>query len=189
MTLRAILMMIVCAVPIFGSGTVHDESSAKITKGRSFYVAGYSVRTNNADEAAGRGRIGDLWRRFREQNLGATIPNREPDALIVVYSNYESDENGEYDYLLGARVSSIRNLPAGMVYREVSAGRYAVFTTSPGPVMEVVPKEWKRIWKTSPKEMGGRRAFITDYEVYDRRSADPSRAQVEIHIGVNVGHP
>ena len=63
-------------------------------------------------------------------------------------------------------------------------GEYAVFTTRAGPRGEVLQEEWNRIWRCPVDEMGGRRSFITDYEVYDRRSADPMRSQVEIHIGL-----
>jgi len=36
----------------------------------------------------------------------------------------------------------------------------------------------------SPAELGGRRAFITDYEIYDQRTENSQEAQVEIHIGL-----
>jgi len=149
-----------------------------------FYIAGYLVRTNNADEAAGKSNIGPLWRRFMQQNLAATIPNRVSDALMVVYSNYASDEKGDYDYLLGARVSSIDNLPAGMAWRRVEPGRYAVILTGKGEMPGVLQAAWATIWRMTTTELGGKRAFVTDYEVYDQRTSDPTSAQVEIHIGL-----
>jgi predicted transcriptional regulator YdeE len=149
-----------------------------------FYVAGYAVRTNNADEASGRGRIGRLWSEFGQRHLGESIPHRVDDRLIVVYSNYASDENGDYDYLLGAKVSSITELPSGVSYRKVAGGAYAIFSTRVGPAAQVVPEEWRKIWSMSPAQLGGRRAFVTDYEVYGERSADPEQARVEIHVGV-----
>jgi predicted transcriptional regulator YdeE len=36
----------------------------------------------------------------------------------------------------------------------------------------------------SPGQLGGKRAFITDYEIYDQRTANSQDAQVEIHIGL-----
>ena len=91
-----------------------------------FYVAGYLVRTNNSDEASGESKIGPLWQRFKQENLVARIPNRADADLTVVYSNYASDENGNYDYLLGARVNSIHHLPAGMTWKRVEPATYAV---------------------------------------------------------------
>jgi hypothetical protein len=36
----------------------------------------------------------------------------------------------------------------------------------------------------TPRQMGRRRAFKTDYEVYGKRATDPRDSQVEIHIGL-----
>jgi len=149
-----------------------------------FYVAGWQVRTNNADEAGGNGRIGPLWQRVMQQNLTAQIPHRSGDALIVVYSKYASDEKGEYEYLVGARVGSVDNLPVGMTWKRVEPGSYAVVLTDKGQMPGVLQDAWARIWKMSPTELGGKRAFLTDYEIYDQRSADMQSAQVEIHIGL-----
>jgi predicted transcriptional regulator YdeE len=149
-----------------------------------FYVAGFSARTNNAREASGQGVIGKLWQDFYQKNLGAQIPNRIGKDIIVVYSDYDSDEKGDYTYLLGAPVSTVASLPSGMNYRTIVAGAYAVLTTDRGPVTEVVPAEWKKIWGMPAEELGGKREFLTDYEVYDRRAADPHNAQVEFHIGI-----
>src|SRR5579862_4169576 len=75
-----------------------ETSVTKTTLQSPFYVAGFLVRTNNADEAGGKGKIGDLWQRFFKENLGAQIPNRADSALTVVYSEYASDEKGDYNY-------------------------------------------------------------------------------------------
>lgn len=149
-----------------------------------FYVAGYLVRTNNSDEASGESKIGPLWQRFKQENLVARIPNRADADLTVVYSNYASDENGNYDYLLGARVNSIHHLPAGMTWKRVEPATYAVILTNKGQMPGVLQAAWDHIWHMSPRELGGKRAFITDYEIYDQRTKNSQEAQVEIHIGL-----
>src|SRR5215469_7711492 len=181
MPLRAPVMVILCAglsLPFF------QEAPMKPVPEEAFYVAGYSIRTNNAKEASGQGVIGMLWQRFYQENLGAAIPSRTDSALTIVYSDYASDEKGDYTYTLGARVSSVDHLPAGITFRKVVAGDYAVLPTDTGPLVQVLQAEWKKIWAMTPEELGGRRAFVTDYEIYDKRSADPQHAQVEIHIGL-----
>lgn len=150
----------------------------------SFYVAGYEIRTNNAREMTGQGEIGKLWQKVMQGNLAAQIPNRTDPALIVVYSDYASDEKGDFNYLLGARVSSVDHLPVGMTYRKLAPGPYTVFVTDQGPLVDVLQAEWKKIWAMPPEQMGGKRAFLTDYEIYDQRSADQKHAQIEIHIGL-----
>ena len=150
----------------------------------SFYVAGYSARTNNAAEVSGDGKIRSMWQQWFEENLGTKIPNRVDNDVLAVYSDYASDENDDYTYTLGARVSSVNDLPPGLTYRKIIAGRYTVFTTEDGPVTQVMRAEWQKIWTTPPTVLGGKRAFVTDFEVYDQRAADPQHAQVDIHIGV-----
>ena len=157
---------------------------ATSTMAAPIYVAGYMIRTSNAKEMSGNGEIGKLWGRFMQQNLAAQIPNRIGQSLMVVYSDYASDEKGEYSYLLGAPVSSVDALPAGLSFRRIPAGPFAVFTTEKGPLVEVLQAAWKRIWTISPADLGSQRAFTEDYEIYDQRSADPSNAQVDIHIGL-----
>jgi predicted transcriptional regulator YdeE len=149
-------------------------------------IAGFQIRTTNAAELSGQGKIGSLWQHFFAENLAAQIPNRSSEALYAVYSNYDSDENGAYDYLLGSPVSSIDNLPAGMTFAAISTGEYAVITTEKGPIVSVMQSAWKNIWNLTPAELGGRRSFLTDYEIYDHRAADPTSAQVEIHLALEA---
>lgn len=162
-----------------------ERTPARVHSEDWFYVAGFSARTNNAREASGQGVIGKLWQDFYQKNLGTQIPHRVGRDIIVVYSDYASDEKGDYIYLLGAPVSSVENLPQGITYRTIVAGTYAVMTTDRGPVTGVVPAEWRKVWGMSPQELGGKRTFLTDYEVYDRRADDPQNAQVEFHIGID----
>jgi len=149
-------------------------------------ILGIQIRTNNASELSGNGQIGPLWTRFFAENLPAQIPKRTSESFFVVYSNYQSDENGDYDYLLGCPVDSIANLPEGMTYAAIATGDYAVFTTETGPVVEVVQAAWKHIWLRSSEELAHKRAFLTDYEVYDHRALNPNNAKVEIHIGLQA---
>jgi predicted transcriptional regulator YdeE len=150
-------------------------------------VAGFQVRTSNAAELSGTGKIGALWQRFFTENLLSQIPHQASDSLYVVYSNYESDEHGEYDYLLGTPVSSVSNLPAGVTFAAIATGRYTVVATERGPVAEMVMGTWKEIWQMPVEELGGKRAFLTDYEVYGERATDPNSAIVEIHLGLEPG--
>jgi len=159
-------------------------SPVKTTLAEPIYVAGFLVRTSNAKEVSGNGEIGKLWGRFMQQNLATQIPNKIGHTLMVVYSDYASDEKGEYTYLLGAPVSTVDGLPANLSFRRIPPGNYAVLTTAQGPLIEVLQSTWKQIWSATPAQLGAPRAFVADYEIYDQRSADPNNAQVEIHVGL-----
>jgi predicted transcriptional regulator YdeE len=71
-----------------------------------------------------------------------------------------------------------------MTWIKVEPGNYAVLLTDKGQMPGVLQSAWARIWKMSATELGGKRAFVTDYEIYDARSANMQSAQVEIHVGL-----
>ena len=92
-----------------------------------FTVVGISSRTSNGKEMSGKGVIPQQWDRFIKEGMLGQIPNKVDSNILAVYTDYESDANGEYTFLIGARVSSADDVPLGMVARKVPAGRYAVF--------------------------------------------------------------
>jgi len=184
-----VVLGIVFSSGLFAQTTTQNGAvnpSMKTTLPEPIYVAGYMIRTSNAKEMGGNGEIGKLWGRFMQQNLAAQIPNRIGQTLMVVYSDYASDEKGEYNYLLGAPVTTVDGLPAGLSFRRIPAGQFAVFTTAQGPVAQVLQATWKQIWMSTPSQLGGQRAFVADYEIYDQRSSDPNNAQVEVHVGLRL---
>jgi len=148
----------------------------------SFTVAGLSVRTNNSKEATPEGEIGKLWRKVSTENFLARIPNRVDDHVIAFYTDYENGKDGMYTYVLGAKVSSKKHLPAEFVARELVSGQYAMFTGKGGPATVDV---WKQIW--SLEDSGGlERAYKTDYEDHYGSADDISKSHVDIYIGLPV---
>jgi predicted transcriptional regulator YdeE len=152
----------------------------KVVDQAGFTVMGIEARTNNAREMSGTGVIASQWARFMKENLVARIPGKADAAILAVYSDYVSDQNGEYSFMIGARVSSAAQAPAGMAVRKVPAGRYAIFTSEKGPVEKVVMATWQKIWAATDIE----RAYKVDFEVYDDRAHDPKNAQVDICVGI-----
>jgi predicted transcriptional regulator YdeE len=149
-----------------------------------FYVVGIAARTSNANEMAGNGKIGDVWYTFLQPDLVAKIPNKIGVDLVAVYTEYETDHTGHYTYLLGLPISSAEALPSNLIVKHVPPGRYAVFSSGRGRITEVVQEVWQRIWAMSPEELGGTRAFQTDFEIYDQRTADPENAQIDVYVGL-----
>jgi predicted transcriptional regulator YdeE len=149
-----------------------------------FIVIGISSRTSNAKEMSGNGTIAGQWDRFMRDGVIATIPHRVDSSVIAVYTDYDSDAAGEYTHLIGARVSSADTVPQGMVAKRIPPARYAVFATETGPVQQVVPDAWMRIWAVPKDAAGGDRSYSSDFEVYDQRAANPNSAQVDIYVGI-----
>ena len=157
---------------------------SKIVNQPEFTVIGIAARTSNAREMGGQGQIGTCWTRLFQEDLLAKIANKADSSIVALYTDYVSDKNGEYTYVLGARVNSSADVPEGMVAKEVSSGRYAVFTTEKGPGPKVVPEAWMRINSLPRSAVGGDRVYRTDFEIYDQRAADPQNLQADIYIGI-----
>ena len=81
-------------------------------------------------------------------------------------------------------IQSAESLPSNLTVRHIPAGRYAVFSSGRGPIKRIVPEIWQHIWSMSPEELGGTRAFKTDYEIYDQRAADPENAEIDVYVGL-----
>jgi predicted transcriptional regulator YdeE len=136
-----------------------------------FQVTGVAARTSNAIEMTGAGAIPQLWGQ-------RALP--DDGQIVALYTEYESDEHGEYTFVLGGKSSSARE---GVTVKTVPAGKYAVFTSERGPVQKVVVETWQRIWSELPSAKN-LRSYIADFEVYDERAADPANAVVDIYVGV-----
>ena len=149
-----------------------------------FYVAGIAVRTSNTREMSSDGVIGKHWERFFSEHILGKIPNRTDSRIYAVYTDYEGDQNGEYTLLLGARLGGRLPLPPGMVAKTIPAGKYAVVTSEPGPVVDSVVGAWQKIWSTPAAELGGERAYGADFELYDERANDPKHSVVDVYVGL-----
>lgn len=150
-----------------------------------FSVIGIQVRTSNAKEMTGEGAIPKQWAKFFKEGIANKIANKVDSTIYAVYTGYPSDRDGEYDFIIGMKVSSVSNIPPGMVVKKVPSGRYAIVTSAKGPVEQVVPQAWQRVWSLEDnKQLGGARAYKADFEVYDQRSQNPQDSQVDLYIGL-----
>ena len=84
-----------------------------------FQVVGIEASTNNAKESGPDAIIGKLWQQFLGQNLLDKIPDRVDQSIIAVYTDYATDANGQYTFVLGAKVKPVPDpvLPEGMVVK------------------------------------------------------------------------
>ena len=164
-----------------GDGAVSPKI---IEKFDGFTMIGISVRTNNAKEQTSDGLIGKQWQRLFQENLLSKIPNKANSSIIAAYTDYASDKDGDYTFVLGAKVNSDKEVPAGMIAVKIASGRYAVFISEKGPSYKVVPELWRRIWAIPKSAPGGNRAYKTDFEVYDQRAVDPENSQIDVSVGI-----
>jgi predicted transcriptional regulator YdeE len=145
-----------------------------------FNFVGLSTRTSNADEMAGKGRIGAIWERFYAENLLQKIPNQtEPGVVLALYTEYQADGNAPYSFAVGVKVGDVGELPQGLISYSVPATKYAVFTSARGSIPGIVIGVWEYIWSSQIK-----RASRSDFEIYDGRSRDRNNAQIDVWVSV-----
>jgi predicted transcriptional regulator YdeE len=159
------------------------QTNKRVQQG-AFDVIGVAARTTNIDEAGPNGVIPRLWRRLMTDKLLDQIPGRLDMETIALYTEYASDENGAYTFVLGARVKPGTVAPDGMRSTHVPATEYVVFSTDRGPVEKVVPAAWKQVWDAFPADGLVHRAFQADFELYGKTATDPKNSHVFLYIGV-----
>lgn len=149
-------------------------------------LIGLTTRTNNKNEMNPEiSKIGKLAGHYWSQNIASQIPHRKnPGVTLSVYTEYDSNEHGDYTYFIGEEVSSFENVPSEFQKLTIPAAKYQKFTTLAGKMPEVVINAWQQIWKMSANDFGGERAYIADFEVYDQRAIDPTNTSLDIYIGI-----
>ncbi|MBM3893358.1 GyrI-like domain-containing protein [Candidatus Dependentiae bacterium] len=127
--------------------------------------------------------IPPFWQRFHEEQMYLKIPNQAtPGVVLGLYTNYSPDfstNSGTYDLIAGCPVSTGSNIPAGMVAKEIPAGKYAVFTAR-GPFYPAIFNVWMEVWQTPGLE----RTFANDFEWYGPESTGDENSMVKVYIGI-----
>ena len=149
-------------------------------------LLGILCRTNNTAEMnISSAKIAPTIQKYFRQAVGEEIPNRKnPGTTYCVYTDYESDFTGDYTYFIGEEVKVGGDSMEGFSSIIIPAQNYAKFTSKPGVMPEVCIDMWQNIWKMKSGELGGKRAYLADFEVYDKRALDPSKTVLDIYVGV-----
>jgi predicted transcriptional regulator YdeE len=163
--------------------------SPKIVELDRFTLIGIEARTSNRNrpshQANGRALISEQWERFFKEGIFDRIPNKLDSSIYALYTDYESNRDGEFSLVIGARVSDAPLTPPGMVKKSIPKGNYAVLTSAEGPVAKVVPQAWQPVWKLEDSSgLGGRRTYRADFELYGPSSRAPQNAEVDLYLGI-----
>lgn len=150
-------------------------------------LVGITARTSNALESdPSKNKIPATVQKYFHEGLAEKIQNRKnPHTTLCVYTNYKSDFTEDYTYFIGEEVTSFEGLDERFETLTIPPQTYLKFTTPPGPMPAVCIDMWKNIWSMeSLANLGGNRAYIADFEVYDERSQDHKNVVLDIYIGV-----
>ena len=145
-----------------------------------FKIIGISVRTSNQDQRALKD-LTQLWKTFMEEELFSKIPNIISNDILSIYTDYESDFNGEYTTIIGMKVSTLDEIPETMIGREFEADTFDIYKAK-GTMPTAVSDMWMDIWKRD-KELN--RKYTYDFEVYDEQSNKGDSSEVDIYLAVN----
>lgn len=115
-----------------------------------------TIRANNSEE--GIRKIAELWRDVLTGKLSLLVDRIVP---ISQYSNYESDEKGDYDIsIVGVEHNFFEDME-----KEVKKGLYKKYEAvdENGSVELCTKKAWENVWNDSHSGVL-KRAFSVDYE-------------------------
>ena len=154
-------------------------SEPKLVSLPAFDVAGLPVRTTNAEESnPATAKIGAHWQRFFAEGHHERI-SKTADKLLGVYTDYESNNMSLYSLITGFEVSSVEDLPDGIVGVQIPEQDYLVFHAE-GKMPAIVIETWGRVMAHFSGDGDHERAFTADFELY------PNENEVDIHIALRA---
>ncbi|GAB1263883.1 GyrI-like domain-containing protein [Aurantivibrio infirmus] len=141
---------------------VYGDADMELIDVEPFNVIGIEISTTNELEMnSSDPKIPGLWESFYTKHYGKSL-NGNP--IYGVYSDYESDVNGQYSVLAGIKAQE-----ANSSYKvaKVKGGKYLVFRSEGDPSKAVV-LAWQKVWEYfSNKNNEYERAYTSDFEVYE----------------------
>ena len=142
-----------------------------------FKIMGIQVHTTNQDGQSAKD-MGELWGRFYAENIISQIQYPAGNEVYVIYTNYESDYRGKYTAIIGLKVKTTKNVPEGLVGKEVKSGSYTKIKVR-GLMPDAIMHTWKKIWDAD-KEL--QRKYTADFEVYGPEFQNGSESEIAIYI-------
>ncbi len=162
-----------------------QPAAPKVVHQDEFSIVGIGARTSGEREMSAEGVIPEMWPRFYQEHILDKIPNRADQNVYALYTDFAGDRMGKYTVVIGAKVKDKSQVPAGLVLKTVPAGKYFVLTSERGPAATVIPSAWMKIAALEDKDqLGGKRAYKADYEVYGPAATDPQNAQADLYVGL-----
>jgi AraC family transcriptional regulator len=138
-------------------------------------VAGLTERYT-CETSAG---IPSQWQRF-QFHLG-NIPGQVSKTTFGV--RYDSDEEGNFDYLCGVEVADFSTLPRELAHVRIPARKYAVF--SHHEHISTIRSTWATIWTTWLPESGHDLVDAPDFERYGE-AFDPRTGNGGLELWVPI---
>ena len=146
----------------------------KVSYVKKLMLLGISTRTNNENEKNEETqKIAPLWEKYAVENIDSKTLNKSSNTSFYgVYSNYESDVNGDYDVTVAVEVTKSKN--NAMI---IENKKYLVFTKE-GELPDICSELWEEIWDYFANNSEYERAYAIDFEKYSKENL------IEIYISI-----
>jgi len=146
----------------------------KVSYVKKLMLLGISTRTNNENEKNKETqKIAALWEKYDVENIySKTLNKANNTSFYGLYTNYESDVNGDYDATVAVEVTKSKN--NAMV---IDNKKYLVFKKE-GELPEVCTELWQEIWEYFANNNEYEREYAIDFEKYSKENL------VEIYISI-----
>lgn len=146
----------------------------KVAYVKDLMISGHSTTTNNQNETNDEtAKIPQLWEEYDSLNIYSKTFNKAKSSnLYATYTNYQSDENGDYDVTIGVEVTKPKN---AIVIKDE---RYLVFSKK-GELPDIVVETWNEITEYFSHKPEYERKFSIDFEKYAKED------EIEIYISIH----
>jgi predicted transcriptional regulator YdeE len=143
-----------------------------------FHLIGVAIKTENKPGKAEQD-IPALWGKFMSEGILQNIPNKIDDTIYCMYTDYEGDYTKPYTTIIGCRVSSLEQIPEGMMGKMVETASYVKYTAKGNIMQGAVQGVWQEIWSSDLE-----RAYAADFDVYGDKAKNLEDGEVDIFVSV-----
>lgn len=110
--------------------------------------------------------VGRLWKEFFEQGHINRIPKQmQLDKMFRIHTNFESDESGTFDLVVGKSVHESAILPHYLVRHEIPKATYLRFRIKDDDA-DSIPEAWQAVEQYFSEHPDLKRRFDTDFEMH-----------------------
>ena len=139
------------------------------------FFIGLELRTNNEECSSAMPAHKD---KFFKENIPSKIPNKINGNILALYTDYEGDYTKPYSWILGCEVSSLEQVPEGLVGKIIPESKYAIFTTQ-GEFPDGLIAAWQDIWQSNLP-----RSYTSDFEVYGSDFDPQKNPEIKVYIAI-----
>jgi len=146
----------------------------KVSYVKNLMLQGISVRTNNKNELNEETqKIAPLWAKYDEDHIFTKTLNKVNNTSFYgIYTNYETDVDGDYDAMVAVEVTKAKNNAI-----VIENKKYLVFKKE-GELPEVAFELWTEIWEYFKNTNEYQRDYGVDFEKYSKED------EIEIYISI-----